>query len=66
MSKVSIIMRIKDKTTFKSGGIYNITAQVQENTVLNRGLLDIGGYAIPQIIMSNNKDEKIERCENSA
>lgn len=46
---------------FKSGGFYNLTAQVQENTVLNRGLLDLGGYAVPQIIMSNNKDEKIER-----
>lgn len=55
-------MQVKDKTTtFKSGGFYNLTAQVQENTVLNRGLLDIGGYAVPQMIMSNNKDEKIER-----
>lgn len=54
-------MRIKDKTSFKSGGFYNITGQIQENTILNRGLLDVGGLAIPQMIMSNNKDEKIER-----
>lgn len=54
-------MRIKDKTTFKSGGFYNLTAQVQENTLLNRGLLDLGGIAVPQMIMSNNKDEKNER-----
>lgn len=55
-------MRIKDKNepTFKSGGFYNLTAQVQENTILNRGLIDIGG-ASAQVIMSNNKDEKIER-----
>lgn len=54
-------MRVKDKTTFQSGGLYNITAQVQENTVLNRGLIDLGGSVVPQMIMSNNKDEKIER-----
>lgn len=46
---------------FKSGGFYNITAQIQENTLLNRGLLDVGGIAIPQMMMSNNKDESIER-----
>jgi len=55
-------MQIKDKTTFKSGGFYNLTAQIQENTILNRGLLDIGGVAVPTIIMSNNKDERIERA----
>lgn len=56
-------MRIKnnEKTTFTSGGLYNLTNQIQENTLLNRGLLDVGGLAVPQIIMSNNKDEKIER-----
>lgn len=56
-------MQIKNdnKTTFKSGGFYNLTNQIQENTLLNRGLLDVGGLAVPQIIMSNNKDEKIER-----
>ncbi len=35
-------MRIKDKTSFKSGGFYNITGRIQENTILNRGLLDVG------------------------
>lgn len=56
-------MRIKnnDNSTFTSGGLYNLTAQVQENTLLNRGLLDVGGYVIPQVIMSNNNDERIER-----
>jgi len=55
-------MRIQDKneTTFKSGGFYNLTAKVQENTLLNRGLIDIGG-SVPQIIMSNNNDERVER-----
>lgn len=55
-------MKIKDKTTFKSQGLYNLTAKVQENTLLNRGILDIGGFAIPTVIMSNNKDERIERA----
>lgn len=54
-------MKIKDKTAFKSQGLYNLTAQIQENTVLNRGLIDLGGSVVPQMIMSNNKDEKIER-----
>lgn len=54
-------MRVNDKTTFKSAGFYNVTGQIQENTLLNRGLLDVGGLAIPQMIMSNNKDESIER-----
>lgn len=54
-------MKVRDKTTFQSGGLYNLTAQIQENTLLNRGLLDVGGIAVPQMIMSNNKDESIER-----
>lgn len=51
------------KTPFK--GFYDITRQVQENTLLNRGIIDIGGCAIPQAAMSNNKDEAIERFSMS-
>jgi len=54
-------MRVKDKTNFTSQGLYNVTAQIQENTLLNRGLIDLGGLVVPNMIMSNNKDEKIER-----
>lgn len=54
-------MKVRDKTTFQSQGLYNLTAQIQENNLLNRGLLDLGGIAVPQIIMSNNEDEKVER-----
>lgn len=43
-----------------------MTAKVQENTLLNRGLVDIGGCALPQALMSNNKDEAIERGSLSA
>lgn len=65
MFEFCTIMRIEDKTTFKSGGFYNTTGKIQENTLLNRGLLDIGGMLIPQMIMSNNKDESIERFNMS-
>lgn len=51
------------KTPFK--GFYDITRQVQENTLLNRGIIDIGGCAVPQAIMSNNKDEATERFSMS-
>lgn len=54
-------MQVKDKTAFKSQVFYNLTSQIQSNTLLNRGLLDIGGIAVPQMAMSNNKDEAIER-----
>lgn len=41
--------------------IYNTTAKIQQNTLLNRGIIEIGGISIPQVAMSNNKDEAIER-----
>lgn len=55
-------MRIKDKdnSTFTSVGFYNLTVKVQENTLLNRGVIDTGGAAA-QTMMSNNHDEMIER-----
>lgn len=59
-------MRVEDKTPFKGSVFYNLTANVQSNTLLNRGLVDIGGCAIPQALMSNNKDEAIERGTMSA
>lgn len=58
--KVDAKQNIKNMP-FKSGGFYNLTGKIQENTLLNRGLLDVGGIAVPQMIMSNNKDESIER-----
>lgn len=58
-------MPIHKTQSFKSGQLYNLTSTVQKYTLLNRGLIDIGGCAIPQAIMSNNKDEAIERCSMS-
>lgn len=51
----------KKQIPFNSSGLCSITSKIQENTLLNRGLLDLGGIAVPQMIMSNNKDEKVER-----
>lgn len=55
-----------NKQNFRGGNLYNLTSTVQSNTLLNRGLVDIGGCAIPQALMSNNKDEAIERGTMSA
>lgn len=54
-----------NKISFKSASLYNATARVQENTLLNRGILELGGVAAPQVAMSNNKDEAIERMIGS-
>jgi len=53
-------MKIKDNVSFK--GIYDVTSYVQNHTLINRGITTIGGSTIPQCIMSNNKDESIERA----
>lgn len=46
--------------------MYAITSNIQNNMVLNKGLLELGGYAIPSVIMANNKVEARERAERSA
>lgn len=50
------------KTNMLNGiSLYNTTAKIQENTLLNRGIMAVGGLNVPQLMMSNNKDEAIER-----
>lgn len=49
-----------------TGRFYDITAFIQSNTLLNRGLTNIGGCAIPNAIMSNTKEEALERLSMSA
>ena len=44
-----------------SSPLYNMTQYVQEHTLLNRGMIDIGGCAVPHAIKSNNKTEACER-----
>ena len=53
-------MKADNKISF--GNIYNVTAYVQNHTLINRGITTIGGSTIPQCIMSNNKDEARERA----
>ncbi len=53
-------MKLSDKVNF--GSIYDITSYVQNHTLINRGITTIGGSTIPQCVMSNNKDEAIERA----
>lgn len=54
-----------DKVGFR-GAWLNATAKVESNILLNKGITDIGGFVIPQAIMSNNKDESIERVFKSS
>ena len=53
------------KPSFK-GAFYNATAFIQTHTLLNRGLTNVGGCAIPHAIMSNTKEEALERLGMSA
>lgn len=46
--------------------LYNTTQYVQEHTLVNRGLIDIGGCAIPHSLKSNNKTEALERLAMSS
>jgi len=45
---------------------YSLTSTIESNNVLNKGLLEITGYAVPSVIMANNKVEARERAEKSA
>ncbi|MCQ2740233.1 MAG: hypothetical protein MJ237_08430 [bacterium] len=44
---------------------YNLTSTIQNNMFLNRGLIDIGGIAIPNAVMANNQVEAKERFSKS-
>lgn len=46
--------------------LYGITSTIQNYTILNRGLMEIGGVAVPQAAMANNKVEAKERISKSA
>lgn len=53
------------KPAFKNSTVFNTMAAVESNILLNKGITDIGGFVIPQAIMSNNRDESIERVFKS-
>ena len=62
-----LYMNSKDNTTVNfKGGLYDATAFIQAHTLLNRGLTNIGGCTIPNAIMSNTKEEALERLGMSA
>lgn len=46
--------------------LYGITSTIQNYTILNRGLMELGGVAVPQAAMANNKVEAKERISKSA
>ena len=54
--------KVSDTLPFKGINIYNITAYVQNHTLINRGITTLGGSTVPQCIMSNNKYEAQERA----
>lgn len=54
-------MQVNERQSFKAMPLYDLTARVQENTLLNRGLIEIGGCGAPHAIMANNKFERTER-----
>ena len=60
----SISSKNNEKSYFK-GAIFNTCASVESNILLNKAITDIGGFVIPQAIMSNNKDEAKERVFKS-
>lgn len=45
--------------------IYSITNLFEANNVANKGLMEIGGYAVPGVVMANNKVEARERAEKA-
>ena len=45
--------------------MYNVTSNIQTNMILNKGILELGGFAVPSVIMANNKVEAREKAERS-
>ncbi|MCQ2740371.1 MAG: hypothetical protein MJ237_09150 [bacterium] len=58
--------KYNNNVTFKNVSAFNTVANIESNILLNKGITDLGGFVIPQAIMSNNRDESIERVFKSA
>lgn len=58
---------IKDhkKQSFGSASLFNLTAGLESNVLLNKAIFDITGADIPWVIMANNKEERRERTNRS-
>ena len=62
---VQSVLRSKTEKTGFNGTALNVCAAIEYNILLNKGITDIGGFVVPQAIMSNNKDEAAERVFKS-
>ena len=63
--RLNLLYMNQKQPSFK-GKFYDSTAFIQAHTLLNRGLTNVGGCAIPNAIMSNTKEEALERLGMSA
>lgn len=54
----------KKQLPFKNS-FFNVMTKVDSNILLNKGITDLGGFVVPQAVMSNNKDESFERVFKS-
>lgn len=59
------VMKIENKQTFKGAPLYNITAGLENNVLLNKALFDITGSDVPWVVMANNKEERRERLNRA-
>lgn len=46
--------------------LYSVTNFFESNNVANKGLMELGGYSVPGVIMANNKVEARERAEKAS
>lgn len=51
----------KQSQSFGSAALFNATAGLESNVLLNKAIFDITGSDIPWVIMANNKEERRER-----
>lgn len=64
LNQIGLATNTERKPKFK-GGLFDAVANIESNTLLNRGIVDIGGFVVPQAVMANNKDESFERVFKS-
>lgn len=65
-SRISLNNKEGRTNSFKGGGFYNSTAELESNVILSRALIDLAGCDVPWVIMANNKHERIERARRYA
>ena len=44
--------KYNNTVSFKQSSVFNTMANIESNILLNKGITDIGGFVIPQAIMS--------------